>query len=377
MLVVSPSSLDPVAVQLAEQFRRHFGLQAPAAIATYSNYERMVMQDPPPMVAVVLASDPDRGLEVVRQLRRMMSGTILAVGAADSKLILRALHEGAVHYLDAQDLETGVLALASRRREKEETGTVQGRLIALLGSCGGCGASTLAVNLSAVLAKDAGCALIDLKAGRGDLSPLLDLRPTFTLAHLCENATRLDRAMFEKLLVQHTSGIHLLAAPRRFGDSRRVTAAGVAQAVRMARSLFPTVVVDLEDCYHEEQTQTLKQVQDLLLICRLEFTSLRNARRIQDYLVENDIFRGKVHFVINRFGQPGELPVDEAQEALGATLTQFIPDDPRTVNSANNIGVPAVLRYPTSKVVQSIKQFARQLAQADSKSKEIRCAAIR
>jgi pilus assembly protein CpaE len=183
--------------------------------------------------------------------------------------------------------------------------------------------------------------------------------------------------MFEKMLMRHNSGIHLLGAPPRFGDSRRVTAPGVEQALRMARSLFPAVVVDLEDCYHDEQIQALKQVQDLLVVCRLEFTSLRNARRIQDHLAEQQILRGKVHFVINRFGQPGELPVDDAQDALGATLAHFVPDDPKNVNSSNNMGIPLVQQYPNTKVAQSLKQLARYFVPTDQKSKEILCATAR
>src|SRR5205807_342732 len=102
-----------------------------------------------------------------------------------------------------------------------------GRFLAVLSCSGGCGASTLAVNIAAVLARDNGmCGLIDLKPGRGDLPALLDLRPQFHLADVCRNVARLDRALFEKTVVRHSSGIHLLAAPPSFGDARAVTPQG-------------------------------------------------------------------------------------------------------------------------------------------------------
>jgi hypothetical protein len=51
--------------------------------------------------------------------------------------------------------------------------------------------------------------------------------------------------------------------------------------------------------------------------------------------------------------------VDEAQQALGETLTHFLPDDPKTFNRCNNAGVPVVLRNPLAKVSRSIEEVAR------------------
>lgn len=64
---------------------------------------------------------------------------------------------------------------------------------------------------------------------------------------------------------------------------------------------------------------------------------------------------------INRYGQPNELPAAEAEEALGGKLAYYIPDDPKTVNGANNTGIPAVLKAPTAKVTQAIVQMARDV----------------
>jgi pilus assembly protein CpaE len=284
---------------------------------------------------------------------------VLAVGqASEPKLILRALHEGADHYLDQAELETGLDAALARLQNREEAPS--GRLVGVLGASGGSGASTLAVNVASVLARDHGkCALVDLKPGRGDLAALLDLKPAFHLADICLNVARLDRAMFEKALVPHGSGIHLLGAPQVFGSTRLVTTQGVCQALTMARRLFPFVVVDLEDCFHEEQVMALRQASAVLLVTRLDFTSLRNMRRILDHLGEIEVSLARVRLVANRYGQPNELPVTEAEEALGEKLAYFIPEDARTVNGANNTGIPAVLKSPSAKVAQAFAQVAR------------------
>jgi len=320
------------------------------------------------MLVVVLSPTPDRALNLLRKTRARVAGPVLAVGlASDSKLILRTLHEGADHYLDETDLEGQLDAVLLRLQIKEEgIRTPAGRLIALLGSSGGSGTSTLATNLAAVLARDAGrCALIDLKPGVGDLAALLDLKPTHTLADLCLNAGRMDRAMFESALVAHANGVHLLAPPQMYEDIRLVTAGGVQKTLNLVREAFRFTVVDLEDCYHEEQVVVLRQADFILLVFRLDFTSLRSTRRILDYLEQAGMSGDRVRLVINRYGQAKELPLSEAENALGRKIAHLIPDDPKTINAANNAGEPAVSRTPSAKVSHSIVQLANTLSKSD------------
>jgi len=103
----------------------------------------------------------------------------------------------------------------------------------------------------------------------------------------------------------------------------------------------------------------VRQAAILLLTVRLDFTSVRNARRILEYLTELGVSQNRLRLVANRYGQPNELPVAEAEAALGVRISHYIPDDPKTINGANNTGIPAVLKAPSAKVSQSIAQLAR------------------
>ncbi len=359
-LVISKSLSDAVSQRLRELLRARIDAQGPAT-ATYDNAEMLLLQDPAELVAVLLSQDSERGLELLRRLRRGTSRPLLAVGqASDSRLILRALNCGADHYLADDELESGLDSVLARVAGRDIAVAPTGRFLAVLASSGGCGASTLAVNIAAVLAKEHGkCGLVDLKPGRGDLPALLDLRPQFTLADICRNLARLDRALFEKTVVQHEAGVHLLAAPPSFGDARAITPAGVSAALTMARRLYNQVVADLEDCFHEEQVAALRQATGILLVARLDFTALRNARRVLDYLGQLTLPRESIRVVINHQGQPGELPVEEAEDALGEKLAYFIPEDPKTFNAANNTGIPVVLKYPKARVAQTISELAK------------------
>jgi pilus assembly protein CpaE len=365
-VVLSDSVLHPTTLKLRELLRACGDRQGPVMVP-FAQADETLPRTSADLVVVVLSPDPQTGLAVLRKARARAVAPILAVGqVSEPRLILRALHGGADHFIDEAELEPQLESVLGRLQHKDEQPKAPaGKLVSLLGASGGSGTSTLAVNLAAVLAGDhQRCALVDLKPAVGDLAALLDLKPTHTLADLCLNAGRMDRSMFETALTPHPSGIHLLAPPQMYDDIRLITTQGVKKSLALARESFPWTVADLEDCFHEEQVVALRGADAILLVFRLDFTSLRNTRRVLDYLNQLDVPADRVRLVTNRYGQAKELPAEEAEQALGLKIAYFIPDDPKTVNGANNTGVPAVLKAPATKVAQSIVQLARGLKPA-------------
>jgi pilus assembly protein CpaE len=317
----------------------------------------------PHLVAVVLSPDAQRGLAVLGSIRGQSQCHLIAVGpTADSRLVLQSLRNGANDYVDEADYAADMQLVLGRIRDPEPEPSTLGRMIAVLGPSGGAGSSTLAVNIATVLAREhQKSALIDLKLESGDLAALLDLKPTHTLAELCLNADRMDRVMFEHSLARHSSGIYLLAPPRTLADVESVVPEGVRRAVYMARQLFAYVVVDLDHTYREVQTQTLQQADLVLIVFRLDFTSLRNTRRVLDHFERLGIPPSRVRLIVNRYGQPKELPAAKAEEALGMKVCHWVPDDPKVINRANNNGVPVVVENPTAKVSRSVIELARSI----------------
>jgi pilus assembly protein CpaE len=290
----------------------------------------------------------------------------LAVGsAADPKLVLRTLREGAQDYLDQDDLPAELAAALARLRAEAHPTRSTARTLALAAAAGGCGCSTLAVNIAAAYAKAAGsCILLDLHAEAGDLAPLLDLKPVYTLADLCRSASRLDRGLVEGAFVSHESGIRLLAAPARVAEAAYVTADAVRRVLSLSSELRMNVVADLGRCFRPEAVEAAKLADELVLVLRLDFTSLRNARRLLEHLREAGHDPSRVRIVVNRHRQPGELAPSDAESALGVKIASFIIDDPKTVNRANNNGLPVLSHSPSAKVSAQIAALAESLKTA-------------
>jgi pilus assembly protein CpaE len=354
---------DSLGAKVRQVLLRH-GHDCPASrVVSLDLATAHLAMERPDLVVVVLAPQPERALGVLADLRSVITSRILAVGPVeDSRLIRKAYQMGATDYIDEMDLETELVSALGRAQAGDSGQADSGHALAVLGPSGGCGASTLAANIATVFAKEHKKALlIDLKLEAGDLAALLDVRPTYTLADLCQNVSRLDRAIFERCLIAHDSGVHLLAPPRNIADSRIITPEGVRQALALGRNLFPYIVIDLDHSFREEQLLTVRQADLVLLVLRLDFTSLRNTQRTLDYLGQVGVSGERIRLVVNRYGQPKEVPPAKAEEALGLKITHYIPDDPKTINRANNNGIPVVLESPSAKVSRCVTQLAQSL----------------
>lgn len=321
------------------------------------------------LTVVVLPTDPEHGVEVVRAIRNVSQSVCLAVGPTiDAKLVLRVLRQGADEYLDQGDLEAELSTSLIRLRSKQASKVNNGRVVGVLAATGGAGASTLAVNLAVLLAKWYGqTALIDMRAAASDLAGLLDVKPEHHLADLCRNVNRLDANMFQQSLVRHASGVQVLAAPSKFDEAAELNAQGVRQVLTLARSLFPYVVLDLDRSLHSEQLPGVLEADLLLLVLRLDITSLRNARRILDYLSELGVAEDRTWGVANRYGQPNELPLRRVEQALDLAIVHHIPDDPVGMNLAGNAGVPVVLERPRASVSKHVIALATAVKESQER----------
>lgn len=371
-LIVSPST-EFDSLPLLRQLLNARPYFSPVETVTFE--EVGYLTPPISPVAFVLMNDDcsEDALAAIRCLRNGGAKHVLAVGMpTDPKLILRSIRAGADVFLDESDLELELEVALGRLQLRQTTGDRPRQVIAVLGTAGGCGASTVAVNLAVLFARTHGqCNLIDLNIGQSDLGPLLDLKPQYTLDDLCRNDGRLDGSLYEKLLTRHECGVSLLAAPQD-PDDTSVTARGVARAIGLARDAYREVVIDVKDCRHEEQWPALEQATRILLVTRLTFTAVRNARRILDRLAAHDIPKERVDLVINHAGLPNEVRPEDAAEAIGRPIRFLLPHDAEAVNGAVNIGEPLAIGTPTSPVVTGLAKAFGLGSMSDNKLERIR-----
>ncbi len=354
-------------VELGEKVRLLIveeGFDCPSSSILPLNKAVMVLtKEKPDLIAAVLEPNPERTLGVILTIKGQCPVHVLAIGpATDTKLVLRVLRAGADDYVDSASVASELKEAVRRWKSKVANETATGKVVSLISPNGGCGVSTLATSLAVSLSqRKEQVLLIDLHLFTDDLATLLDLKPTYSIANLCQTVSGIDRSLFDRALTQHESGVELLAPPRRVEDAATVTPRGVCQILVLARSAFPFVLVDVDVNAGETMLEVLIQSDLILLVIKPDVVSLRNAKRLLDRLEWLGISSQSIRIVLIRVGQPGEVPTAKVEAALRSKVFHVVPEDLKVVNSCNNMGVPVTKEAPRSRYTTAVNSLVSEI----------------
>src|SRR5437870_2747654 len=208
-----------------------------AECSRYEFFIDVARQSNPDLVVVSLDADHSKAMQLISQLVGEFPGMpILAVSAkADGQSILQALRAGAKEFLTQpvvlEELLTALQRLKTTRSTAADgTVTVNGSqrpeslVVSILGSRGGVGCTSMAVNLGCNLAQDPAhnVALVDLDLALGDADVALDLIPDYTLADVALNIDRLDMTFLRRSLPKQETGLSLLRHPAHGAHTRQM-----------------------------------------------------------------------------------------------------------------------------------------------------------
>jgi pilus assembly protein CpaE len=231
----------------------------------------------------------------------------------------------------------------------------------VIGAGGGCGVSTVAVNLALSMQKNQQkMILMDLNLESGDLCSHLNVRSVHSVSDLCRSIARLDESMLEKSLGKHTSGLQLVAAPIGIDEVQHVTARSLRRLLHVLETRFDSVLIDLGRVFREQDIMVLQQSNHIILTLRPDISSLRNARRTLDFMDQVDVDLGKVKPVVNRYRNGAGVSLASIRDTLGMEIAQVIPEDVRRVNAAVNSGVPMLIKKPRATFSKRINELVSQ-----------------
>lgn len=343
-----------------------------AECARYEFFIEVISQSVPDVAVVSLDSDQTKALQLIAQLNGDLPEVpVLAISArGDGQAILQALRNGAREFLTVpivlEDLLKALHRLQRTRPggEKGSNGETAAKaeslVIAVLGSRGGVGCTSLAVNLGATLAQDArySAALIDLDLALGDADVALDLMADYTLADVALNIDRLDLQFLRRSLSKHASGLSLLPHPVQMEDASLIREDHLQRVIGLLRASYSHLVLDLSKSFSPTDVTALRMADLILLVAQLDLTSLRNAVRMMATLTANQGLVDKVQIVLNRVGSDADISLKKAEETVGKAIFWQIPNEPKPLIESRNHGTPLLMYAPKCKVQQSIAGLA-------------------
>jgi pilus assembly protein CpaE len=352
-----------------------------AECARYEFFFDVAAQSNPDVAVVSLDSDQAKALQLISQLSASTPQLpILAISArGDGQAILQALRSGAREFLTAPVvLEELLKALQRLHRGRATRGSspgeapnkVESLVVAVLGSRGGVGCTSLAVNLGATLAQGPGhtAALIDLDLALGDADVALDLMADYTLADVALNIDRLDMTFLRRSLSKHASGLSLLPHPVQMEDAALIREEHLQRVIGLLRASYTHLILDLSKSFSPTDVTALRMADVILLVAQLELTSLRNVVRMLLTLSADETLGPKVQIVLNRVGSECDISLKKAEETIGKSVYWQLPNDPKAMMESRNHGVPLLQHAPRSRIQQSIAGLAQALCGKDPAS---------
>jgi MinD-like ATPase involved in chromosome partitioning or flagellar assembly len=207
--------------------------------------------------------------------------------------------------------------------------SLRGRIVAVVGCRGGAGATTLAVNLGAELARDARACVVDLDLHVGDVLGALDLDTRTSIAQLAadlDTSPDLDASAVRRRLALHRSG--LFAVGQAAACEPRTFPALVPGLLRGLARHHDHVVVDGIRGFDDIAVAALAAADQVLLVVCQDVLSVRRAARAVVRLRQLGHGVG-LSLVVNRVRGGATVDAAAIEKALGLRIGAAVRDDSR------------------------------------------------
>ena len=230
---------------------------------------------------------------------------------------------------------------------------------------GGVGTTTLAVNLAVMLRQmtNQSVLLIDLSIERGAVSVHLNLAPKLTLADIPTDPSVFDADVLQSVIVQHASGVDVLAAPPSPQSAELVTSAAISSILPIARAHYKWILIDTSTTFSELNLGVFDQSDLLMLVCAPDLTSLKVTQSSLDIFAALQIPAEKRVLVLNQVPARSHLHAEDIERSLGERIGLVVPHAGEAVLDSIDRGVPVAVASPNEPMVLAIDAFVAQLAQ--------------
>jgi Flp pilus assembly CpaE family ATPase len=344
------------------EVRRADTLAAAAKLLDSDPHETLVIIGPRAVTGDALA------FAASLRLARPAVGVILARRDVDVSLLMRAMQSGVRDVVQAGD--DAAMAAACRRSYEvtrrmlappADQESTPGQIVTVFAAKGGCGKTTLAVNLAVALAmQGAGrVCVVDLDLAFGDVGITVQLDPLRTILDALPMAGHLDESGAASLLTRYQPGLDVLLAPVTPGDAEKIPPRLVGELLGVLRGMYDFVVLDTPAQFNEHVLTAMDVSSHLVLLTTPDVTALKNLRVALDMLDMLSYPRQIRSVVVNRADSKVGLSLEQVHKVVRSDVAAHIPSS-RAVPVSVNKGVPIVLGSPSHPVSQAVTRFVQQ-----------------
>lgn len=237
-----------------------------------------------------------------------------------------------------------------------------GKVVIVFSAKGGCGKTTVAVNLAYALSEKvkAKVALLDFDLQFGDVAIALQIDPVKTISDAIGMQSNLDNLGIQSLMVHQTENLDILLAPTNPTDIEFISGDFVSDLITKLRQNYDYIVVDSPPAFTDVVLRVFDVADRAVLLATLDMPAIKNMKLVNSTLEALKIPSRRLEFALNRSDLRAGLAVADVEEIIGKKFTTLIPSS-IDVPASTNRGVPIVMDNPKHPVSKEIIRLAKRI----------------
>lgn len=297
-------------------------------------------------LVVDLSMDPEGAIKAIEKVKQAVPDLFVIASNfhADTETVIACMRAGANEFLVQPIKRTefrealGRLERAPRHASAAESKL--GKIFTFIGTKGGVGTTTLAVNFASVLAqRKQSTVLLDLDWVGNDCAMQLGASPQYTLMEVAENLGRMDQALFEGVATRDPLGFLLVGPPDSLEQQGHFGEHSLREFATFLVEKYDSIVVDGGRAISNELVLAAAQVsQTVFVVVDQEFPSIRNAQRYITFLMRIGFNQDQVKVLVNRYSKkpnPNAAKLEQIQQTLNQPVFYGIPPSQAVIASIN------------------------------------------
>jgi pilus assembly protein CpaE len=339
-----------------------------------------VQEDNPDLIVLDIMMPDMDGYEVCRRLRASSVTADIPVIMFTAKTQLddkvAGFQAGADDYLTKpvhpEELVShveAVLMRSGRRQAASPAPVMRAKVFGFLGSKGGAGTTTLAVNLAVAFAqgpaREKRIYFADMQSGMAAASFQFGLRRAGPIARLLEKPLdQIDVRMVDAQLEEHHSGVFILSGQTEpFGVAAAVTPAYAEAILEQLGSVADYLFLDMGVGLGETNRYLLPECYQVVVAIEPQRPSIELAKPLLVEMVESlNIARHRISLVlVNKAASAASYNKEMIEGLLQHELAGVVTPAPELAFQSSENGIPMVMAQPDSLAAQQIQMIADRL----------------
>ncbi|MBV8717381.1 MAG: response regulator [Chloroflexi bacterium] len=242
-----------------------------------------------------------------------------------------------------------------------------GKRIAVLGTKGGVGSTTVAANLALSLRRQTqrSVLLFDADLQYGDAGIHLGMAGEHSVIDLLPHIDALDSSTIESAVAKHGSGVGLLDRPNRPELVDTVSSDHMRSVLSALARSYEWVVTDTARFYDERALASLDVADVQVIVMTATLGALRNVHQYLGLAERLGYSRERMIFVLNRANSTGGLTFDDVAGVVGTRQILKLPSVGAQLTESINDGRPtlgAQFQQAFDPLVAKVREMAAAVA---------------